>query len=132
MTGLDTNILIRYIVQDDPLQAELAARIIENDLSEEAPGYINLIVLCEILWVLSYAYKYSKDDIIKVLKQILITNCFEVESSHIVWGALNKFENCSADFSDSLIAELNKEHGVELTLTFDKKAAKSPGFALAL
>ena len=130
MTGLDTNVLIRYIVQDDLAQAKLASLIIESTLSEEQPGYINLIVLCEVVWVLSFAYKFSKNDIIKILKQILITNCFEVEASHLVWNALNNFVAFSSDFSDCLIAELNKEHDIKTTLTFDKKAAKHSGFTL--
>lgn len=130
--GIDTNILVRYIVQDDPFQSKAASDLIEKELSEDSLGFINIIVFCELVWVLSKAYKFKKNDIINVIKQVLMTDCFEVELSQLIWNALNEYEKLPADFSDCLIAELNKFQDIEVTLTFDKKASKHSRFKLLL
>ena len=130
MVGIDTNILVRYIVQDDPVQSEEAVNFIEKELSENCLGFINIIVFCELIWVLSKAYRFKKDDIIAVVKQILMTDCFEVELSQLIWNAVYEYEKLPADFSDCLIAELNKFQDIKRTLTFDKQASKHSRFKL--
>ena len=124
MIGIDTNVLVRYIVQDDEKQAALASQVIENQCSENAPGFINRVVLCEAAWVLSRTYGYEKSIIVSVLKQIMITNTFEVDNTEVVWAAINDYEVGPADFSDYLIIHSNHKNNADYTVTFDKKASK--------
>jgi predicted nucleic-acid-binding protein len=130
MIGIDTNVLIRYIVQDDPVQAKLATHYIENNCSNENPGFINQLVLCEVVWVLKRAYGYDKSIILKVIRQILLTVEFSIENSESSWKALKEYELGSADFSDYIIGISNKENDCEYTITFDKIASQNPNFIL--
>lgn len=130
MIGLDTNIIVRYLVQDDPVQAALATSYIEENCTEENRGFINHLVLCELVWVLESCYQQSKDSIILVLETILKTNQLQVMQVEAVLSALDGFKQSSADFSDHLIASVNKFNGADATVTFDKKAAKQPLFEL--
>ena len=130
MLGIDTNVLVRYIVQDDKEQSKLASDLIEGQCSENNLGYINLIVVCELVWVLDRAYGYDKSLIAGTLEQILVTDTFEVQSSEIVWKTLRDYRNVTADFSDLIIAHINEDAGVKQTYTFDKKAGKTRLFAL--
>ena len=91
MIGLDSNVLIRYITQDDKDQAEIAGAIIE-------PGYINQIVICEIVWVLRRAYGYEKKIVIRVIQRILQTSEMVVENSENVRKALDAYKNGKADY----------------------------------
>ena len=124
MIGLDPNVIVRYLVQDDENQAELASRLIESKCTEETPAFISVMVLCEMVWVLSRAYGYSRSQISIVLKQILMTDCFEIESTDLVWNAIYDYESGPADFSDYLIAQTSHKHDAITTFSFDKKAAK--------
>ncbi len=128
MIGIDTNVLVRYLTNDDPQQSELAARFLEQECTKETPGHINLIVLCELVWVLRGAYKADKETLIVVLKQILETTSLHVEKSALAWAALQDYEKGSADFSDYLIMHLNKHLGCSFTFTFDTKAGKHSPF----
>ncbi len=130
MIGLDTNVLIRYIVQDDPEQSVKASAFIEENCTPDNPGYINHIVICEIFWVLKRAYKYDKEIAIDVLQQLLITREFMIENAGYVGQALHAFERSDADFSDLLIGINNSKQGCEYTITFDRKAAQSAEFQL--
>jgi predicted nucleic-acid-binding protein len=130
MIGLDTNILIRYITQDDKLQSKKASTFIEENCTEDNPGYINQIVLCEINWVLKHAYRYEKELIISVLDRLLQTRELIVENSENARSALGFYKTGKADFSDYLIATLNHESGCADTATFDKKAGEFKLFIL--
>ena len=131
MIGLDTNIVIRYLVQDDDEQSKIANRIFEKELSRKNMGHICLIVLCEIVWVLMRCYKQKKEKIVEVVKTLLLAESIEIDSRDAVWKALREFESGEADFSDYLIVHINRERGASLTLTFDHKVATSPYFKLA-
>ena len=130
MIGIDTNVLIRYIVQDDPEQSAKAVRFIEANCSKNAPGFINSIVLCEIVWVLKRAYKYNKNLITMVLKQILITTELEIENSDCALLALHDYEKGHADFADYFIAQINRDKGCEATVTFDQKTSDCRQFTI--
>lgn len=130
MTGIDTNVLVRYLVQDDPRQSAIARRFIEKELSEENKGHISAIVLCEVVWVLTRAYKQPKERILKVISGILETDVFEVERRECAWRAFYDFEEGAADFSDYFIGEINRICGVDRTVTFDERASKSRLFVL--
>jgi predicted nucleic-acid-binding protein len=124
MIGVDTNILVRYVVGDDPKQSKLATTFLERTCSKENPGFVNLIVLCELVWVLRGAYKVNKQTIVDVLRQILGSIELSVETPHIAWAALADFEKGNADYSDYLVAHKNKEYDCIHTVTFDKKASR--------
>jgi len=122
MIGIDTNVLVRFIVQDDEKQAAIASEWIES-CSVETPGWISVIVLCETVWVLSRAYAYDKSTVQSVLQRIFLACELEVEQQEHAWSALRDFAQGSADFSDYLIVHMNKSAGCEYTITFDKKAS---------
>jgi len=130
MIGLDTNILLRYFTQDDEKQSEIANFYIEEQCSEENQAFINSIVFCELVWVLEVAYKYEKTQIADVLEKILQTSQFVVEDTGAAWNALSSYKKSKADFSDALLAEINKNAGCKKTFTFDKRASKLPEFEL--
>ena len=131
MTGLDTNILIRYLTQDHPEQPNIANRIIEDNISEDNKGYISLIVLTEIVWVLKSCYGQTKATLIGVIEQLLTTRELRVEQADIAIRALRNWQQNSGDFSDALIAASSENNGCSQTLTFDKKAV-SLGMTLAI
>ncbi|WP_036250716.1 PIN domain-containing protein [Methylobacter sp. BBA5.1] len=130
MIGLDTNVIIRYIVQDDEQQAKLATDLIESQCSSENPVFINEITLCEIVWALKRAYGYEKTVIINILRQLLVSREITISSHSEAWAAFHDYENGNADFSDCFIAQLNKQRGCPFTYSFDKKACQHGLFKL--
>ena len=129
MIGLDTNVLVRYIVQDDAQQFKLAERFIERQLSAQNPGFINQIALCELVWVFESIYKFPRNDIASTLQRLLETNIFVVEQSDLAWRALDHYRG-NADFADALISLTNATYQCERTVTFDKNAARRSGMSL--
>ena len=130
MIGLDTNILARYIVQDHPVQSAAATRLIEGQCSAEAPGFVSVPVLLELVWVLTSAYGYDKAVVVLVIRQVLRTAELAVEDRPVIWAALRDFESGSADFADYLIAHRNHARGCRHTCTFDRRAAQGRYFSL--
>ena len=130
MIGLDTNILIRYLTQDDELQSEIATRFIEKELNIENQGFVSLIVLVEIVWVLMRCYGQTKSDLHPVINQLLTTKQFQIEQTDNAFKALRLWQQANGDFSDALIAVLAQDNDCAYTLTFDKKAV-SLGMRLA-
>jgi len=130
LIGLDTNVVIRYLVQDDKKQSASATRFIEKTLTTEIPGYINHITLCEIAWVLQRCYGVKKQQLREVIEALLTTKQLIVENVEITWKALREYDSNNTDFCDALIDQINKKSGCEHSVTFDKKAAKLPGFDL--
>lgn len=130
MIGLDTNVLVRYLVQDDPEQARKASSVIARHCTRESPGFINRIVLCELVWVLEDAYGYSKEAIAGVLEKVLRTNQFQIEDVQVAWTALRQYQKGKADFSDCLLVAVNRQAGCDRTVTFDRQAGKLAGFEL--
>lgn len=130
MIGLDTNVLIRYIVQDDEKQAKLASDVIENQCSIQNPAFINEITLCEVIWVLKRAYHYDKSVILMILEQLLSTDEIYISSHTEAWQAYLDYQNGNADFSDYFIAQINKKFGCYFTFSFDKKACQHENFKL--
>lgn len=130
MVGLDTNILVRYITQDDPAQASKATRLIETSCTAGNPGRLAHIVLCELVWVLRRAYGYSKPQVVAVLDQILVTADLSVENEEIAFQALDAYRDGSAGFSDYLLALSNRAAGCETTYSFDKRLSVYPAARL--
>lgn len=119
---MDTNIIIRYLTQDDKGQSEEATRIIENKLSCDNQGFISLVVLVEIIWVLARCYGQTKSELLLIINKLLTTKQFRVEQLDNALRALHKWQQAKGDFSDALITVLAQDKGCIHTLTFDKKA----------
>jgi predicted nucleic-acid-binding protein len=128
--GLDTNVIIRYLVQDDPRQSAAATRFVERTISPENPGFIAGITLCEVVWVLAECYGADRARIKSVLEGLLTSRQLAIEEADLVWKALRAWDASSADFSDALISQIVIARGGEKTVTFDRAAAKLPGFEL--
>jgi len=129
LTGLDTNVLVRYIMQDDPEQSQLATNII-NGFDTAHPGYISQIALVETVWVLSRKYKQHKNDIVSVIERMLNAKELIVENSETVRLALKAHRNTNTDFADALISHSGVQFGCTETLTFDIKAGRLKGMRL--
>lgn len=126
MNGLDTNVLVRYIVQDDAKQATAATQLIETECTRDNPGFISHLVLAELLWVLGSGYGYQREILVTIVSRILVSAELKVQNASIVWSALRAFEHGPADFADYLIARIHETEGCGTTWTFDRKASKSP------
>lgn len=125
MFALDTNVIVRYIAQDDPAQSAVATRIFEDIISDKNHGFITSIALCETLWVLSRAYGQPREKLVEVIEALLKADNLELEHRDLVWSAKEDFRNGNADFSDYLIARIGKAQGASTTLSFDRNALKS-------
>ncbi len=123
MIGLDTNVLIRHLTQDEPQQGKRASSLIKTACSLDEPGYINRVVICEVVWVLERAYRYERSLIATCLEAILRTADLRVENEKATWAALACYRD-GYDFADALIGETNMLAGVDKTYTFDKRAAE--------
>ncbi|HEU0195815.1 MAG TPA: type II toxin-antitoxin system VapC family toxin [Nevskiaceae bacterium] len=126
MIGIDTNVLVRYLVQDEPQQAARVTRLLES-LSAEEPAFVSVVVLAETVWVLESCYAADIDQIEKVVETLLRTDAVHVAAVDVVWRALRRFKADRGDFADTLIAELAKAAGCRTVYTFDRAAAKRAG-----
>ncbi|AMB86438.1 twitching motility protein PilT [Pseudomonas agarici] len=126
MIGLDANVLARYLAQDDPAQAAKATALIES-LSVASLGYITLVSVVELVWVLQSCYQSDKSDILVTLETLLRTRELKVERAEIVWQALRRYTEAKADFADCLIERSAHAADCEYVVTFDSKAAKTAG-----
>ncbi len=130
MIGLDTNILVRYLAQDDPIQSPLATDIIEFRLTKGNPGFISIVAMVETVWVLDRAYGLADDEIVAALERTLQANTLVVENEQEVFTAMIALKEGSGSFADALIGALGARAGCSRTMTFDKTALRLPGFEL--
>ena len=130
MIGLDTNVLVRHLVQDDPGQSRKATQVMTKRCTRDDPGFINRVVLCELVWVLESAYGYSKDTIVAVLEKLLRTSQLKIEDVQAAWTAFRMYQKGKADFADCLLGATNRLGGCDETVTFDQAASKLEGFQL--
>ena len=130
MNGLDTNILIRYLTQDDPVQSPKATRIIEQRFTRENPGFISLVTIAETVWVLGSVYELTNREIARTIERILQADTLRVQNEQQVFTAMIALQRGWGAFSDALTASLGVWAGCDSTLTFDKKALRPPGFEL--
>ncbi|HZW86468.1 MAG TPA: type II toxin-antitoxin system VapC family toxin [Gallionella sp.] len=129
MIGLDTNVLVRYVAQDESRQSPKATRLIES-LTVDTPGYVSLVSMVELVWVLTGCYASTKGEICEVLEALLRTKEIIVAHADTVWKALRMFKESKADFADCLIERFADEAGCSYTTTFDRDAAKHCGMRL--
>jgi predicted nucleic-acid-binding protein len=130
MIGLDTNILIRYLTQDDPVQSRKATEIIERRLSPANAGFVSVVTMAEAVWVLDRAYGLTAREIAAAIERMLQVEVLVVENEQEVFAAMVALKQGRGAFADALIAELGTRAGCIHTLTFDKKALRLPGFKL--
>ena len=129
MTGLDTNILARFFLQDDPLQSPKADAIM-GALSLSEPGWIGMATVLELVWVLSTKNRIDRTGITKILSHLLTREEIVIEQSNILQTALQLYRNGNADFADCLIAASARAAGCSRTVTFDRIAARDAGMEL--
>lgn len=129
MTGLDTNVLVRYVMQDDPKQAARATQLIES-FTQQQPGWVAVVSVAEFVWVLESCFDLERDQIALALATLLRSSQLVVEQGEVVWRALRRFKESSADFADCLIERSAVASGCERTMTFDRNAAKHAGMSL--
>jgi predicted nucleic-acid-binding protein len=129
MIGLDTNVLVRYVTQDDAVQSAKATDWIERRLTAENPGFISVVAMAETAWVLERTYGLADRDIAATIERLLQADVLIVESEQQVFTAMIALKKGHASFSDALIGALGAEAGCSHTLTFDRSALRLPGFA---
>jgi predicted nucleic-acid-binding protein len=130
MIGLDTNILVRYLAQDDPVQSPKATEIVDRQLAEEGPGFVSVVALVETVWVLERPYGFSRLELADAIERILGTDVLLVENEQEVFAAMVALRDGNGSFADALIGALGARAGCTRTLTFDRKTLRLPGFAL--
>jgi predicted nucleic-acid-binding protein len=130
MIGLDTNILVRYLTQDDAIQSPKARAIIERRLTEENPGFLSIVAMVETVSVLDRAYKLAAHEIAAAVERILQTDVLVVENEQEVFTAMIALKEGQGSFADAVIVALGTRAKCSRTLTFDHKALRLPGFEL--
>src|SRR6266581_2632860 len=127
MIGLDTNILIRYLTQDDPIQSVKANEILERRLTRTNPGFVSVVVMVEAVWVLDRAYGLTGQEIATAVERLLQVEVLVIENEQEVFTAMVALKQRRGSFADALISELGARAGCTRTLTFDQKALRLPG-----
>ena len=130
MFGLDTNVLIRFLLRDDPKQAEQASKAIEDVLSDGNPVVVSLLTMMETEWVLRSCAKLEKTVVINAFRMLLESRDLRIEQEEVLEEAVYLYEGNKADFADCLMAARYQRLGCSAMLTFDQKAARLPGILL--
>lgn len=128
MIGLDTNILVRYLAQDDPVQSPKAVELIERRLTEENPAFVSVVAMVETAWVLERAYGLTDPEIAACIERVLQIEVFVVENEQQIFTAMIALKDGRGTFSDALILALGDKAGCSRTVTFDRKALRLTGF----
>ena len=131
MIGLDSNILVRYLMQDDPAQSARASDLIERQLTDAQPGFVNVVVLAEVVWVLDRAYRLQANEVAMAIERLLQASTLLIEHEQQVFVAMVALKKGLGSFADALIGALGTKAGCIYTLTFDRKALRLPGFRKA-
>jgi len=129
MIGLDTNVLVRYLTKDDSVQTPFAVRMVRS-LSPESPGFVSLVAIAELVWVLRISYRFRKAEILGVLEMLLQSQELIIEQAELMEDALRRFAAGNAEFADFLIERSSHAVGCTHTVTFDHGAASSAGMRL--
>lgn len=128
MIAVDTNVLVRYLVADDPKQSRAAAELIERAADEGERLFISQIVLCELVWVLSYAYDFARNEIAAILSDLRRAAQAEIEDPDQVGRALERYRSSCGDLADYLNAERAVARGCTSVATFDRALRSDPRF----
>lgn len=130
MIGIDTNVLVRYLVRDDEPQFEIARKLIHDAIAVNQPVLVSLLVLLETEWVLRSCYRLAKAEIAAVFVNLLETREAVFEDEQVLEEALHSWKDANADFADCLIVARGRRLGCRSVATFDAKAGRLPGAEL--
>jgi len=128
MLGIDTNVLVRFLVRDDETQFEKARKLIKREVAAGRRVFVNQLVLMESEWVLRSRYAVPKNQIIEAISGLLDATDIQFEDEPSIEEALFMWKDTAADFADCLIGAKNRRLGCRMTVSFDVKASKLPGF----
>lgn len=128
MIGIDTNVLVRFILDDDPVWSPAAVKFMTETVTSENLGYVNILTLAEMVWALKKEAHFDRARLVMVIVALIATNNLVLGDIDLVKRALQLFRTGNADFADYMIAELNRANGAEPTVTIDKRAARNEAF----
>lgn len=128
MQAIDTNVLVRFLVQDDAAQAHIATQLLANAETAKQPLFVSQVVVLELMWVLQSVYEVPRDAILASLEELLAMAALTFQDALSIRDFVNNAQNNTYDLADLLIAQIAQSKGCETTLTFDRKAAKAPHF----
>ncbi len=128
MIGLDTNVIVRYLVQDDRMQSARATRLIENELTPENPGFVSIVAMIETVWVLERAFGRSEREIAIAVESMLQADVLSIENEDEVFAAMTAVTDGEGTFAGALIGALGKRAGCSHTVTFDRRASRLASF----
>jgi predicted nucleic-acid-binding protein len=126
--ALDTNVLVRFIVEDDDEQTKRTVRLIEDALAKDEPLFVSEVVLCEAVWVLARVYKLSKEELVQTLRALLQAREVDIQAKEGVRRAVDAFAGGKGDFADYVIREVATAAGCDRIATFDKALLGEPEF----
>jgi predicted nucleic-acid-binding protein len=127
--GLDSSVLVRYIAEDDPVWSEPASCLIDEECTTDRPGFVNVVVLAEVVWVLRRRPDFTRQRLAKLIQEFLDADNLIIDRADAVERSLERYKKSSAGFADCLIAELNVEAGAVPTVAIDKDAIRDDIFA---
>jgi predicted nucleic-acid-binding protein len=130
MIAVDTNVLLRYVLDDDSRQSAVARHLIDETCSPAAPAFVHDVVIAELVWVLGGRKGGRRADIARMCRDLLDNPHLRFRDEHGLSAAIDAFETGPADFAEYLIAAQSRNLGASPTFTFDREAGRSPGFAL--
>ncbi|HML18147.1 MAG TPA: type II toxin-antitoxin system VapC family toxin [Bryobacteraceae bacterium] len=130
MRAADTNLLVRYIINDDQKQADAVERFFEDCRASGEPVFIPVLVVCELLWVLERVYGQAKPELIAALEKMADAAFFQFEQEAVIRRCLEHYRSGKASFADYVIGEISREAGCRDTVTFDRALKGAPGFTL--
>ena len=130
MIGIDTNVLVCYLTQDDPVQSAMATELIEQRLTERNPGFISVVATVETAWVLARSYRLDDNAVAAAIERVLQADRFVVEHEQAVFNAMIALKEGRGSFADALIGALGVAAGCSRTVTFDRKASRLAEFEL--
>jgi predicted nucleic-acid-binding protein len=126
--ALDTNVLVRFLVEDDAVQLDRARRLLQETVDSNSFCYVSDVVMCEMVWVLERSYKFRRTEIGEVLGRLMRTRNLAFSSSERLARALAAYDAGRGDFADYLIREHAQASGCEAVATFDSDLLEEPGF----
>jgi predicted nucleic-acid-binding protein len=130
LIAIDTNVLVRYVVQDHPQQSRVANQLLESLKPRQETCFITNITLCELVWVLESCYDHRKSKICELLEKILQIDIFVFENKDLLLGCLKEYRDHPGDFADYLIGKQSRANGANQVYTFDKKLKSSSAFKI--
>lgn len=130
MIGIGTNVLVRYLAQDDPAQSSVATEVFEHRLSAAHPGFISVVAITETAWVLERSYRLDRKEIAAAIERVLQADALVVENEQAVFTSMIALKEARGSFADALIGALGAAAGCTCTVTFDRKALRLREFEL--